>query len=135
MRGKRAARRSLSGAKPKSCRRSSGGTLQLLEELYSTNPVSLQNVQDQILAPRVHSGSLGLHPLGVIFALLAGAQIGGAVGAIFAIPVAGFIWIVLAATYRSLSTPAGPRIDSPTDSGLAAVSTTPSAVAVGERQD
>ena len=46
-----------------------------------------------------------------------------------------FIWIVLAATYRSLSTPAGPRIDSPTDSGLAAVSTTPSAVAVGERQD
>jgi predicted PurR-regulated permease PerM len=64
--------------------------------------VVVQNVQDQILAPRIVGHSVGLHPLGVMFALLAGAQLGGPLGAIAAIPLAGFIWVVLAAIYESI---------------------------------
>jgi predicted PurR-regulated permease PerM len=66
--------------------------------------IVLQNVQDQVLAPRIAGESVGLHPLAVMFALLAGAQLAGAVGAIFALPVAGFIWIIVVAVYRSFMT-------------------------------
>jgi predicted PurR-regulated permease PerM len=66
--------------------------------------IILQNVQDQVLAPRISGESVGLHPLAVMFALLAGAQLAGAVGAIFALPVAGFFWIIIVAVYRSFMT-------------------------------
>ena len=65
--------------------------------------VIVQNVQDQVLAPRLQGKSLGLHPLAVLFALLAGAQLAGWFGAIFALPVAGFIWIVIVALYRTFT--------------------------------
>jgi len=64
--------------------------------------IVVQNVQDQVLAPRIQGQSLGLHPLAVMFVLLAGAQVAGVVGAIFALPFAGFFWILFVATYRSL---------------------------------
>jgi predicted PurR-regulated permease PerM len=45
-----------------------------------------------------------------MFALLAGAQLGGALGAIFALPIAALIWIVLVAIYRSIKAPPAPEI-------------------------
>jgi predicted PurR-regulated permease PerM len=63
--------------------------------------IIVQNVQDQVLAPRLQGSSLGLHPLAVLFALLAGAQLAGWFGAIFALPIAGFIWILTVALYRT----------------------------------
>jgi predicted PurR-regulated permease PerM len=66
--------------------------------------IVLQNVQDQVLAPRIQGETVGLHPLAIMFALLAGAQVAGAIGAIFAIPVAGFFWIIIVAVYRSFMT-------------------------------
>jgi len=63
--------------------------------------IIVQNLQDQVLAPRLQGESLGLHPLAVLFALLAGAQLAGWFGALFALPIAGFIWILTVALYRT----------------------------------
>jgi predicted PurR-regulated permease PerM len=67
------------------------------------------NLRDQVLAPRVAGQSVGLHPLATIFALLAGVQLGGILGALFALPVAGFIWAVLRALKPAVEpTPGAP---------------------------
>ncbi len=97
--------------------------------------IVVQNVQDQILAPRLHAGSIGLHPLAVMFALLAGAQLGGGLGAIFALPVAAFVWIVVVAVYRSLRAPIAAPPVSPPSPLSAAVSPVPSGLTTGDRQD
>jgi len=50
------------------------------------------NVIEQVIQPRVAGKVLGLHPLAVMFALLAGLQLAGFLGALFALPVAGLVW-------------------------------------------
>jgi predicted PurR-regulated permease PerM len=47
----------------------------------------IQQLEGHILAPNIVGSSVGVHPLLVIFALLAGAQIGGILGMIAALPV------------------------------------------------
>ena len=47
----------------------------------------IQQLESHILAPNIVGSSVGVHPLIVIFALLAGAQIGGIVGIIAALPL------------------------------------------------
>ncbi len=47
----------------------------------------IQQLESHILAPNIVGSSVGVHPLIVIFALLAGAQIGGIVGIIVALPL------------------------------------------------
>jgi predicted PurR-regulated permease PerM len=74
------------------------------------------NVRDQVLAPRIAGKAVGLHPLATIFALLAGVQLGGILGALFALPVAGFIWAVLVAVARGLHPVVEPT---PVASGMA----------------
>ncbi len=49
--------------------------------------VVIQQLESHILAPNIVGSSVGVHPLVVIFALLAGAQIGGFVGMIAALPL------------------------------------------------
>ena len=51
----------------------------------------LQQVVLNVLAPKVMSRSVGMHPLLVLLALLVGAKLAGIWGAIFAVPVAGVI--------------------------------------------
>src|SRR5581483_11151393 len=53
--------------------------------------VALQQLVLQILRPRIMGKSVGLHPLWVLAAILAGARISGVWGAIFAVPVAAII--------------------------------------------
>jgi predicted PurR-regulated permease PerM len=48
---------------------------------------AIQQLESHILAPNIVGSSVGVHPLIVIFALLAGAQIGGIVGIIAALPL------------------------------------------------
>jgi predicted PurR-regulated permease PerM len=95
----------------------------------------VQNVLDQIVAPQLHASSIGLHPLAVIFALLAGVQIGGVLGAIFALPVAGFLWIVCVALQPGLRTLLEPLGPAPTGPTRADVSPPQSAYAADQRQD
>jgi predicted PurR-regulated permease PerM len=47
----------------------------------------LQQLEGHVLAPNIVGSSVGVHPLIVIFALLAGAQIGGIVGIIASLPL------------------------------------------------
>ena len=62
--------------------------------------VIVQQIEAHVLAPRITGHAVGLHPLGAIFALLVGLELGGPLGAIFAVPVAGFVWVIVATVYR-----------------------------------
>jgi predicted PurR-regulated permease PerM len=57
-----------------------------------------QQIEGNLLVPRIQGGSVGVHPLIVLFATLAGTALYGILGAIFAVPVVA----ILAATVRYL---------------------------------
>lgn len=50
-----------------------------------------QQLEGNILVPRIMGGSVGVHPLWVLFSVLAGTAVYGIVGAIFALPVVAII--------------------------------------------
>jgi predicted PurR-regulated permease PerM len=60
----------------------------------------LRMVQDYVIYPRIVGHGIKMHPLVVIMAILAGAEIGGLVGIFLSIPVLGLI-IVFFNHYRS----------------------------------
>ncbi len=49
----------------------------------------VQQIEAYIITPRIIGDRIGLPPVGVILALIAGAQIGGLVGLLLAVPLAG----------------------------------------------
>jgi predicted PurR-regulated permease PerM len=57
-----------------------------------------QQIEGNVLVPRVMGGSVGVHPLWVLFATLAATALYGIVGAIFAVPMVA----IVAATLRYL---------------------------------
>jgi predicted PurR-regulated permease PerM len=57
---------------------------------------------DQLLVPRIVGGSVGLHPIASIFALIVGAKLFGIWGMLLAMPVAASLWIVVLALFPSL---------------------------------
>src|SRR5205085_2367083 len=61
----------------------------------------IQQVENNVLAPRISGRAVGLHPLGAMFALLAGFQLAGALGGVFAVPLAGVLWVLLGSAYRN----------------------------------
>jgi predicted PurR-regulated permease PerM len=65
----------------------------------------VQQVENNVLAPRLSGHAVGLHPLGAMFALLAGIQLAGLLGGLFAVPVAGVVWVLLSAGYRNAMAP------------------------------
>ena len=60
----------------------------------------LQQVVLNILAPKIMSESVGIHPLLVFLAILAGAKMAGLAGAIFGVPIAGVLNAMLWHFYR-----------------------------------
>ncbi len=62
--------------------------------------VALQQIIFNVLAPRVLSQEVGLHPLLVFFAVLAGARVAGVWGAIFGVPVVAVL-VAMASFYRA----------------------------------
>jgi len=54
-------------------------------------------VMGEILAPRIFSRSVGVHPIVAIFALFAGAELFGLIGGFLAIPVAGVLQQIIVA--------------------------------------
>ena len=69
--------------------------------------LAIQQLENNILAPRISGHAVGLHPLGAMFALLAGFQLAGLLGGLFAVPLAGVLWVLLGAAYRNVVV--GPR--------------------------
>lgn len=70
--------------------------------IYTT----LRQAEDHLIIPNVVGRIVKLHPIIVIFAILAGAAIGGALGLLMAVPLAATIKIILTYLYHKL-------IDSP----------------------
>jgi len=65
----------------------------------------IQQVENNVLAPRISGNAVGLHPLGAMFALLTGFQLAGILGGLFAVPVAGVLWVLIGAAYRNAVAP------------------------------
>jgi predicted PurR-regulated permease PerM len=67
----------------------------------------LQFVVVNVLAPRIMSQSVGIHPLLVFAAVLIGAQVAGGWGAIFGVPVAAMLFLLTRLFYQRvvLTTP------------------------------
>ena len=57
--------------------------------------VIIQQIESNILVPRLTAHAVGLHPIGSILALVLGFEIGGVIGALFAVPIAGLLWVLL----------------------------------------
>jgi predicted PurR-regulated permease PerM len=53
--------------------------------------VLLQQVEENILMPRIMQGSINMNPVVMFFALLVGAKIAGLVGVFLSIPIAGVL--------------------------------------------
>ena len=60
--------------------------------------VVIQQVESNVLVPRLTGNAVGLHPLAAMLALLAGFEAGGVVGALFAVPIVGLIWVLVSTT-------------------------------------
>jgi predicted PurR-regulated permease PerM len=72
--------------------------------------VILQQVKDNILAPRLLGDMIGLNPLWQFIALLIGARIGGLLGIVLSIPIAG----TLKVTFEEFRRIEASRASSPT---------------------
>jgi predicted PurR-regulated permease PerM len=57
--------------------------------------IILQQIRDNILAPRMMGGFTGLNPIWIFIALLIGLQIAGFLGVLVAVPIAGTIKSIL----------------------------------------
>jgi predicted PurR-regulated permease PerM len=64
----------------------------------------VQQIDSNIINPRLMSDKVGLHPLWVVFALLAGGKLGGLIGMFIAIPLAAILKIIFRDIYYYLVT-------------------------------
>jgi predicted PurR-regulated permease PerM len=62
--------------------------------------VVMQVIENNVLAPRITGGAVGLHPVAALLAIVIGADLGGVVGALFAVPFAGVASVLIAAIYK-----------------------------------
>lgn len=62
----------------------------------------VQQVESNLIAPKILGDSVGLHPLVVIFALLAGGYLWGVVGLVVAVPLAGITRVLLVYLWEKL---------------------------------
>src|SRR5438309_1502549 len=62
--------------------------------------VVMQVVENNVLAPRITGGAVGLHPVAAMLAIVIGAELGGVVGALFAVPFAGVASVLIAAVWK-----------------------------------
>ncbi|MDP9282232.1 MAG: AI-2E family transporter [Chloroflexota bacterium] len=63
--------------------------------------VVIQLVESNILVPRLTGRAVGLHPVGSILALALGFELGGVIGALFAVPLAGLAWVFVFTAVRA----------------------------------
>lgn len=55
----------------------------------------IQQIESNILLPRLSGEAVGIHPIGSILALVLGFEVGGVIGALFAVPIAGLLWVLI----------------------------------------
>jgi predicted PurR-regulated permease PerM len=64
--------------------------------------IVIQIVESNILGPRIVGHAVGLHPVASILALIIGAQLFGAFGALLATPLVAAAWVVISSFYHSI---------------------------------
>ena len=79
----------------------------LLHSKYMTLKVILavliiQQVEGNIISPKIMGNCMGLHPLVIIVALLAGGHLFGIAGMLLAVPLAAIIKIIVSFVWRKL---------------------------------
>ncbi len=62
--------------------------------------VVMQVIENNVLAPRITGGAVGLHPVAALLAIVVGADLGGPFGALFAVPFAGVASVLIAAVWK-----------------------------------
>jgi predicted PurR-regulated permease PerM len=60
----------------------------------------IQQLENHVLVPQIMKKTLGLHPIAIIFALLAGGKILGILGIIIAVPVAAALSVLFNEFYK-----------------------------------
>jgi predicted PurR-regulated permease PerM len=61
----------------------------------------IQQLESNLLMPRLSGHAVGLHPVGSILALALGFELWGVIGALFAVPTAGLLWVLLSTAVRA----------------------------------
>jgi sporulation integral membrane protein YtvI len=67
--------------------------------------IFVQQLEGNIISPKIMGDSVGLHPLWVVFALLAGEELAGFWGIFFSVPIAAVIRVILRHAYFRLVAP------------------------------
>ena len=62
--------------------------------------IVMQVIENNVLAPHITGGAVGLHPVAALLAIVVGADLGGVVGALFAVPVAGIASVLIDAAWK-----------------------------------
>lgn len=57
--------------------------------------IAVQQIESNLVTPRIIGDRLGLHPLVIVFALLAGGQLLGIWGMLFAVPITGILKVAV----------------------------------------
>jgi predicted PurR-regulated permease PerM len=63
--------------------------------------IAMQFVENNILAPRITAGAVGLHPIAAILGLVAGFEVAGIVGALFVLPLLSALSVIGSAALKS----------------------------------
>jgi predicted PurR-regulated permease PerM len=79
--------------------------------------LGIQQLENNILVPKIQGDAVELHPSAVMFALIIGASLGGVLGAIVSLPIASASRDIFRYLFRRLSDP-----PTSVDSALAAIS-------------
>ena len=53
---------------------------------------AIQQLENQILVPRISGAAVGIHPVAALLAVLIGVEVAGIMGALFAVPATGLAW-------------------------------------------
>ena len=72
--------------------------------------IGIHQVEINILAPRIAGHAVGLHPAAALIALLVGFEVGGVLGALVAVPVAGILYVLAWAIYWERSGQPAPEL-------------------------
>ncbi|PSR24113.1 MAG: AI-2E family transporter [Sulfobacillus acidophilus] len=65
--------------------------------------IVIHQLEGTVISPKVIGNSVGLHPLVIIFAILAGGEIAGFLGLLLAVPTAAVAKVVVTHLYRRLA--------------------------------
>jgi predicted PurR-regulated permease PerM len=63
--------------------------------------LAIQQLESNVLMPRLSGHAVGLHPVGSILALALGFELWGVIGALFAVPTAGLLWVLVSTAVRA----------------------------------